>query len=215
MLVGKLFDETGPSGHRNIEILRKFAYRLAVTKNIPQYLVEDAIATALEKLVREFKSYDAEKGSFRTWAIAILKNTLYDAAREDSRENRIGRVSLDAEGDDGTLTMESVLGYTYGAEDLVAAEEKQRFVAMAALARRVFGSYATVVGGQPVELSVYDLCIRLYESRDGYGWRSMAARVMGVSKQTITRKQDTARSIWRQWNGMDSEEEAEVATEEE
>ena len=207
ILVKKLFEEVGPSGHTNVEILRRYAYQYAFNKRIPQYLVEDAIAATFEKLVKGIKSYDPSR-PFRTWATAILKNALMDAARKDASRNEGIALRLDSVrsgDDDGALTMETVLGYTYGAEDLIAAEEKERFIAMAALARKTFGYYSTVVGGEYAELSIYDLCVQCYTNRDGSGWKAMAARIAGVSKQVLQRRQTQARETWKTWQGIESE----------
>ena len=108
--------------------------------------------------------------------------------------------------DDGALTIETVLGYTYGVDDLIAAEAKERFVAMATLARRSFGYYSTVVDGEHVDLSVYDLCVQAYQERDGSGWQSMVSRQTGISRQVIHKRQVKARQTWQRWNGMESEE---------
>jgi len=202
LLVSKLFEETGPGGHTNVEILRRYAYKYAYTRNIPDYLVEDALSATFEKLVTNYKNFDPDKGKFRTWAITILRNEIANAARESVKEAKKIGIRLDQSGgrDDDSLTMEHVLGYTFGAEDLIKAEEKKRFVIMAALARKAFGNYSTVIRGDPVVLSIYDLCVEKYQQRDGQGWLSMAAREAGLSKQALSMRQDKARRTWVSWN---------------
>lgn len=203
MLVARLFEDTGDTGHNTAEIIRRYAYGFAHGRNIPTYLVEDAIANTFLRLVDKFDEFDRQQASFRTWAISILRNEILIAARNDATAGKHVAVQLDAQRDDDALTMESVLGYTYGVGDLIAAEEKERYVAMAALARKAFGSYSTVVGGEMVSLSVYDECIEAYEKRDGSGWRSMVARKTGISKQLIHRRQGIARRKWQEWNRVE------------
>jgi len=202
MIVKKLFEDAGPRGHKNIDIIRRYAYSYASGHNLPLHLVEDALAEALFSMVKNFKQYDQRKGSFRTWAITIVKNALADAAKADATENRNLAFSLDTVGggDDDGLMIETVLGYTFGAEDLIAAEEKVRFRMMATLARKVFGYVSTVLNGEYADISIYDLAVEAYQERDGTGWRSIVARKSGISRSLLGRRQEVARRTWEHWN---------------
>ena len=199
MVVKKLFEDTGPRGHKNIDIIRRFAYAYANNHNMPLWFVEDALAEALHNIVKHFKQYDNSR-EFRTWAIAIVKNVLADMAKEDIAKNSEIAFSLDDNLDGDTLVMERVLGYTYGVDDLIAAEEKSRFRVMATLARKVFGYVATIVDGQYADLSVYDVAVEAYQERDGWGWQSAVASETGLSRSLINRRQDIARKTWQNWN---------------
>lgn len=190
-----------------MEILRRYAYGYATSKNMPEHLVEEAISSTFVKLVENISKYKSDKGEFRTWAITILRNELLSAARKDARINSHVEIRLDEatsdkkSRDSGELMMEKVLGYTYGVDDLIHAEEKMRFVAMAKLARRALKEYSTIVSGEPITLSIYDLCVQVYEKRDGVGWQSMAAREAGISKQVLSSRIIRARGKWQEWNG--------------
>lgn len=210
MIIKNLFEETGPTGHKNIDIIRRFAYSYATGHNLPTRLVEDAIGETLYKIVKGYNTYEQSK-PFRTWAIAILKNTLADAATKDIAEGEMLAFSIDAEvgDDDGdSLAMESVLGYTFGVDDLISAEDKVRYKVMATLARKAFGYIATVdEGGEYAEVSVYDLAVTAHEGRDGYGWMAEVSRRTGLSSSLLNRRQNAARRTWKSWNRQELEQE--------
>lgn len=198
-----MFEESGPSGHTNEEILRRYAYARAYNKNIPEHLVEDAISSTFVKLVKGFNSFDPDKASFRTWATAILKNELANVVREDVKENSKIGFRLDWISDDSEVSMERVLGYTFGVDDLIEAEEKRRYQIMAALARKTLGDYAAVVKGEVARLSVYDLGVKIYSMRDGYGWMTRTAIEAGISKQLLSQRVSRAKDIWESWQRKD------------
>lgn len=209
LIVKSLFEETGTTGHKNIDIIRRFAYSYAANHNLPSRLVEDAIAETLYKIVKGYKTYDQSK-PFRTWAIAILKNTLADAATGDIAEGKLSAFSLDEEPDNGdgdVLRMESVLGYTFGVDDLIRAEDKVRYKVMATLARKVLGHVSTVDSeGEYAEISVYDLAVIAYENRDGYGWMAEVSRQTGLSSSLLNRRQSAARRTWKNWSRKEEEQ---------
>ena len=205
VLVQRLFENTGRTGHTNMEIIRKYAYLRAAERGVPQYLVEDVISMTLMRLVMHIPKFDREKGKFRTWAIKILDNEMSRLAKRDATESGRVQFSLDQESADDELAMESVIGSTYGVEDLIAMEEKQRFVLMAKLAERAFGRYSTVVEGEAVTLSLYRLCVETYITRDGIGWAAKAARIAGISRQAISAKQMWAREKWQECNRKNGE----------
>ncbi len=57
----------------------------------------DAAQEALEKIVISIKSFDADKGSFRAWALTVARNVCRDRLRRKGLERRI----FEDQGDDG------------------------------------------------------------------------------------------------------------------
>lgn len=59
--------------------------------------VHDTTQEALEKIVTKVGSYDAEKGSFRSWSLAIARHTCIDRQRRRSLERRTFHADGEAE----------------------------------------------------------------------------------------------------------------------
>jgi RNA polymerase sigma-70 factor (ECF subfamily) len=57
----------------------------------------DAAQEALEKIVISIKSFDADKGSFRAWALTVARNVCRDRLRRKGLERRI----FEDQGEDG------------------------------------------------------------------------------------------------------------------
>lgn len=63
----------------------------------------DAAQEALEKIVISIRTFDADKGSFRAWALTIARNTCRDRLRRRGLERRI----FEDPGDDGIVNLMS------------------------------------------------------------------------------------------------------------
>lgn len=187
-------------GQNNLRAIRKYAYGFAAGRNMPMHLVEDAVAEALIKILKVVHTYDSRRAKFTTWAIAIVKNELKNAARADTRRNAHVEFSVDDLGEDGVLVIEAVLGYTFDIHTLIAREDRTELhAAMKALAHKIFGNYATVVDGQPIRLPLLDACVTAYERRDGQTWAAIASRETGISQAVISNKKADARRTWDSW----------------
>jgi len=193
--------ERDAKGARNIDVIERYAYGLAKQRSVPAYLVDDVVSEALFAIVANIDKYDSAKGSFRTWAITIIRNKMSAMAGKDATYNDNIELSVDAVGPDGEILAEAIEGDSLTIDDIID-EEKQVYMAMRDIARRILGTVVVVDedSGEQKLVDVYDLCLKAYLQTDGVGWLSLAALWAGMTKQALSRRKIKMEHEWERWS---------------